>query len=213
MQRLLNHAVWDHQQAQQVVREFVIEHLLDHSQVRLYTALLRHLILTTAAQAVCAVTAAVMRSVTSTLPPHHRPALPKRRHRTGTDPIDCGRGQTPVQPVHPHRPRPGIPPAMGVVEMPPPSPRPLVPPPRPTTTPNPHHMINQLKCGSPTNEPHRNVVAAVGSADHSDHAGGLLRFLTAATLAPGGGPGDRRALPGFWPTPSRSASSTCCQQP
>jgi SRSO17 transposase len=29
MQRLLNHAVWDHRQAQQVVREFVIEHFAD----------------------------------------------------------------------------------------------------------------------------------------------------------------------------------------
>lgn len=33
MQRLLNHAVWDHQQAQQVVREFVIEHLADPDAV------------------------------------------------------------------------------------------------------------------------------------------------------------------------------------
>lgn len=42
---------------------------LDHSQVRLYTALLRHLTLTTAALAICAVTAATLRPVTSTLPP------------------------------------------------------------------------------------------------------------------------------------------------
>ncbi len=33
MQRLLNHAVWDHQQAQQVVRELVIEHLADPDAV------------------------------------------------------------------------------------------------------------------------------------------------------------------------------------
>jgi SRSO17 transposase len=33
MQRLLNRAVWDHQQAQQVVREFVIEHLADADAV------------------------------------------------------------------------------------------------------------------------------------------------------------------------------------
>jgi SRSO17 transposase len=42
---------------------------LDHSQVRLYTALLRHLILTAAALAICSVTAAAMRQTTSTLPP------------------------------------------------------------------------------------------------------------------------------------------------
>jgi SRSO17 transposase len=42
---------------------------LDHSQVRLYAALLRHLTLATAALAICAVTAAAMRPVTSTLPP------------------------------------------------------------------------------------------------------------------------------------------------
>jgi hypothetical protein len=56
---------------------------LDHSQVRLYTALLRHLILTTAAQAICALTAAGMRSVTSTLPPP--PTSP-----TETPPPDLG---------------------------------------------------------------------------------------------------------------------------
>jgi hypothetical protein len=42
---------------------------LDHSQVRLYTALLRHITLATAALAICAVTAAIMHRVTSTLPP------------------------------------------------------------------------------------------------------------------------------------------------
>lgn len=42
---------------------------LDHSQVRLYTALLRHLTLTMAALAICVLTAAEMRPVTSTLPP------------------------------------------------------------------------------------------------------------------------------------------------
>jgi SRSO17 transposase len=42
---------------------------LDHSQVRLYTAVLRHLILTITALAICAVTAAAMRQATSTLPP------------------------------------------------------------------------------------------------------------------------------------------------
>lgn len=42
---------------------------LDHSQVRLYTALLRHLALAQAALAICAITAADMRQLTSTLPP------------------------------------------------------------------------------------------------------------------------------------------------
>jgi hypothetical protein len=42
---------------------------LDHSQARLYTALLRHLTLTTAALAICSVTAAAMRPLTATLPP------------------------------------------------------------------------------------------------------------------------------------------------
>jgi len=47
---------------------------LDHSQVRRYTALMRHLVLTMAALAICAVTAAAMRDATSTLPP--APARP-----------------------------------------------------------------------------------------------------------------------------------------
>jgi SRSO17 transposase len=42
---------------------------LDHSQVRLYTALRRHIILTMTALAICAVTASAMRDKTSTLPP------------------------------------------------------------------------------------------------------------------------------------------------
>jgi hypothetical protein len=42
---------------------------LDHSQVRLYTALLRHLVLTMTALAICAVTASATRAETSTLPP------------------------------------------------------------------------------------------------------------------------------------------------
>lgn len=42
---------------------------LDHSQVRLYTALLRHLTLTIAALAICALTAAATHQATNTLPP------------------------------------------------------------------------------------------------------------------------------------------------
>ena len=46
---------------------------LDHSQVRLYTALLRHLVLAMLALAACAVTAAAMRALTNTAapPPTH----------------------------------------------------------------------------------------------------------------------------------------------
>jgi len=47
---------------------------LDHSQVRLYTALLRHLVLTMIALAACAVAAAALRVATNTLaPPPTRP--------------------------------------------------------------------------------------------------------------------------------------------
>lgn len=42
---------------------------LDHSPLRRYTALIRHLVLTMTALAICAVTAAAMRDATSTLPP------------------------------------------------------------------------------------------------------------------------------------------------
>jgi SRSO17 transposase len=47
---------------------------LDHSQVRLYTAIRRHIILTTTALAICAVTASTMHDTTSILPPE--PASP-----------------------------------------------------------------------------------------------------------------------------------------
>ena len=51
---------------------------LDHSQVRLYTALLRHLVLTMIALAACAVTAAELRATTNTLapPPTHPDETP-----------------------------------------------------------------------------------------------------------------------------------------
>jgi SRSO17 transposase len=42
---------------------------LDHSQVRLYTALQRHLVLTMAALAICAVTASLTRKTSAALPP------------------------------------------------------------------------------------------------------------------------------------------------
>ncbi len=47
---------------------------LDHSQVRLYPALRRHIVLVMVALAMCAVTASAMRAKTSTLPPE--PATP-----------------------------------------------------------------------------------------------------------------------------------------
>jgi SRSO17 transposase len=50
---------------------------LDHSQVRLYPALRRHIVLVMAALAICAVTASAMRAKTSTLPPE--PASPDDR--------------------------------------------------------------------------------------------------------------------------------------
>jgi hypothetical protein len=43
MQRLLNHAVWDHRQAQQVVSEFVIEHLACPDEVLVLEGPRRHL--------------------------------------------------------------------------------------------------------------------------------------------------------------------------
>jgi len=42
---------------------------LDHSQVRLYRALIRHLVLTMAALAICAITAAAQRDLSNTLAP------------------------------------------------------------------------------------------------------------------------------------------------
>ena len=52
---------------------------LDQSQVRLYTAILRHTVLAMAALAVCAVTAALARNQTDTQAPP--PASPMTRHR------------------------------------------------------------------------------------------------------------------------------------
>jgi SRSO17 transposase len=56
---------------------------LDHSQVRLHTALLRHLVLAIATLAICAVTAAMRKQATCTLPP--APTSP-----TQTPPADPG---------------------------------------------------------------------------------------------------------------------------
>jgi hypothetical protein len=47
---------------------------LDQSQVRLYSAIARHVVLVMAALAICAVTAALLRDRTSTQAPPTRPA-------------------------------------------------------------------------------------------------------------------------------------------
>ena len=121
---------------------------LDHSQVRLYTALLRHLVLTMIALAACAVAAAALRPATNTLapPPTHpprRPATPRPR----ADPTDRRRDQTPDQPGCPNRATTGPPPAMVLVATPPSSPRPLVSPPN-TTTPQPSTSTNMIRSQS-----------------------------------------------------------------
>ena len=54
---------------------------LDHSQVRTYPALLRHLVLAMAALAVCAIAAAAART-TGSPPPPPPPASPDDAHRS-----------------------------------------------------------------------------------------------------------------------------------
>ena len=55
---------------------------LDHSQVRLYSAIARHTALVMAALAICAVTAALLRDRTDTqAPPPTRPGQPPRPTR------------------------------------------------------------------------------------------------------------------------------------
>jgi len=102
---------------------------LDHSQVRLYTSLLRHTVLAMAALAACAVTAAAARERTSSLPP--MPASPdeKTARRPRPHPADRQRGQTPVLPAHPyltdHRP----PRPLAPLAAPPPGTSKVAPPP------------------------------------------------------------------------------------
>jgi hypothetical protein len=81
--------------------EFGKDHFgLDHSQVRLYTALTRHIVLTMAALAVCAITAAAAKTRTSatilpTTPDEQPPANP------GLIPLTRRRDQTPLHPNNP----------------------------------------------------------------------------------------------------------------
>src|SRR5664279_1074551 len=102
---------------------------LDHCQVRLYTAVLRHIVLTIAALAVCAVTAAEKsRGPQPVLPDHSDQQRPQD---IGLITRNRRRGQTTVQPAHPHRPRHRPSPALGRLETTPPSTSPLVSPPHP----------------------------------------------------------------------------------
>jgi hypothetical protein len=80
--------------------------------------------------------AGYLHPVTGTDQPHRDAA-----GRSRPCPAERRRGQTPVQPAHPYHVGLGPPPAMGLVETSPPSPRPLVPPPRPTPTPGEPTMI------------------------------------------------------------------------
>jgi len=113
--------------------EFGKDHFgLDHSQVRLYTALLRHIVLALAALAVCAVTAAQAKTRAPA------PILPTAPDDTPPD--DPGLIALTVAeikrlfiPGHPPTLARNPPPALDLVAPTPPSPRPLVPPPHPTT--------------------------------------------------------------------------------
>ena len=100
---------------------------LDQCQARLYTAILRHLVLVMAALAVCAVTAAQLRERTDTQAPP--PAGPGRQaaRRPRADPAVRPRGQAPARrrppptaATRPHRP-------LAPVAPPPPGTIPLVP--------------------------------------------------------------------------------------
>jgi hypothetical protein len=95
--------------------EFAKDHFgLDHSQVRLYTAHLRHIVLTMAALAVCAVTAAhaKTRAPVPILPHHGRRATTTRSR---PDRADRGRDQTAVHPGNPATPAAGSPPGLDLV--------------------------------------------------------------------------------------------------
>jgi hypothetical protein len=106
----------------------------DQSQARLFTPIMRHIVLVMAALAVCAITTAQARTGAASPPTPTSPTEPPP-DQPGPHPAHRGRGQTPIQPAHRrlarHRPSP----VLVLVATPTPSPRPLVPPPRPT------HMI------------------------------------------------------------------------
>ena len=116
---------------------------LDQCQARLYTAILRHIVLVMAALAVCAVTAAQLRERTDgQAPPPAAPGQATRGPRT--DPAHRPRDQTPARrrpppstATRPHRP-------LAPVATPPPGTIPLVPQ---TRTPGTHLRPGQLAIG------------------------------------------------------------------
>ena len=99
---------------------------LDESQVRLYTAIARHTVLTCAALAICAVTAALLRDQTDTqAPPPTRPdQLPPADPASSRSPSrksgGCRRRDRTVMATGTRGP-------MGHLDPPPPGPLPLVP--------------------------------------------------------------------------------------
>ena len=117
---------------------------LDQCQARLYTAILRHLVLVMAALAVCAVTAAQLRERTDTqAPPPGRPGRQAAR-RPRADPAHRPRDQAPArrrtQPPAAARPRRPLAP----LATPPPGTITLVPP---TRTPGTQLRPGQLAIG------------------------------------------------------------------
>ena len=117
---------------------------LDQCQARLYTAILRHIVLVMAALAVCAVTAAQLRDRTDTqAPPPGRPGRQAAR-RPRPHPAHRPRGQATArrrtQPAETARPRRPLAP----MATPPPGTIPLVPP---TRTPGTQLHPGQLAIG------------------------------------------------------------------
>ena len=117
---------------------------LDQCQARLYTAILRHLVLVMAALAICAVTAAQLQDRTDAqAPPPARPDDPPPA-RPRPDPAHRPRGQAPARrrPQPPRAARPRRP--LAPLATPPPGTIPLVPP---TRTPNAQLRPGQLAIG------------------------------------------------------------------
>ena len=100
---------------------------------------------------------------------------------------------------------------MGLVETPPPSPRPLVPPPRTPTTPTPHPMINRsaaalLRCraystASASDAPHAWLPHQVGRCSNVSSGSSTRRRVT---------PGAPRCLPRR--RPARPSSTPLCRR-
>ena len=80
---------------------------LDQCQARLYTAILRHIVLVMAALAICAVTAAMLRDRTDTqAPPPAAPPMPRRppTPASSRSPSPRSEGCSPTRPGGPNRP-------------------------------------------------------------------------------------------------------------